>query len=128
MSSVETDKLQRVRQTEPVINSYDSDEAPLSIAESSGQTLASITVSGSSLPDRDEDGSVTVDVSNFTTRRSLINGRARLDSSTGASWDRCGYVQTWWERRRWGRSDLELREWNGRLGALRERTRKHSQM
>jgi hypothetical protein len=25
-----------------------------------------------------------------------------LDSSTGASWDRCGYLQTWWERRRWG--------------------------
>jgi hypothetical protein len=132
MSSVETDKLQRVRQTEPVINSYDSDEAPLSIAESSGQTLASITVSGSSLPDRDEDGSVTVDVSNFTTRRSLINGRARLGSNTGASWDRCGYLQTWWERRRLGafRSGATRMDSYepGRLGTLRERKRKHSQM
>ena len=58
--------MQRARQTERVINSYDSDEAPPLIAESSGQTLTPIAVSGSSLPDRDEDGSATVNISNFT--------------------------------------------------------------
>jgi hypothetical protein len=63
---VETYKLQRAQQTESVINSYDSNEVPLSIANFPGQNLVLISVSGSSLPDRDEDGLVTVNVPNFT--------------------------------------------------------------
>jgi hypothetical protein len=66
MSSVETNNLQTPGQTEPVVNSYVSGEASLSIAHSSGQTLVPITVSGSSLPNRDEAGPVTVDISTFT--------------------------------------------------------------
>ena len=46
--SAETDNLQRANQTEAVVNTNVSDEPPLSIAESSGQTLALATVSASS--------------------------------------------------------------------------------
>ena len=48
MGSAETDNLQRANQTEAVVNTNVSDEPPLSIAESSGQTLALATVSASS--------------------------------------------------------------------------------
>jgi hypothetical protein len=48
---METDKLQRANQTELIVNTYNSDEALLLIAESSGQTLALTTVSALSLPD-----------------------------------------------------------------------------
>ena len=92
--SVETDKQQRVRQTEPVINSYDSDEAPLSIAKSSGQTLASIAVSASTLPDRDEDGWVAVDISNFMTAKIIDKWPSSSGFEYGASWDRCGHLKT----------------------------------
>jgi hypothetical protein len=54
MGSAETDNLQRANQTEPVVNTNVSDEPPLSIAESSGQTLSLTTVSASSLPDLGE--------------------------------------------------------------------------
>ena len=54
--SVETDDLQGANQTEPVVNISNSDEPPLSIAESSGQTLALTTVSVSSLPNLDKGG------------------------------------------------------------------------
>jgi hypothetical protein len=71
MGSAETDKLQRANQTEPVVNTSDSDGAPLSIAESSGQTLALTTVSASSLPDLGEGGPAMVDISNFTAAKIL---------------------------------------------------------
>jgi hypothetical protein len=64
--SVETRNLQRADQTNPVANTDDSDGAPLSIAESSGQIL----VSALSSPDLDEDGPV-IDISNFTTAKIL---------------------------------------------------------
>jgi hypothetical protein len=59
--------LQRSGETEPNVNSYDSGEARLSISDSSGQTLAPVTVPAASLPNRDEDKPVMVDISNFTT-------------------------------------------------------------
>ena len=69
--SVETDNnLQRFGETEPNVNSYDSGEARLSIADSSGQNLAPVTVSAS-LPNRDEDGPVMVNISNFTPTKIL---------------------------------------------------------
>jgi len=66
--SVETDDLQGANQTEPVVNTSDSDEPPLPIAESSGQTLASVTVSALSLPDIGEDDPVMVDISNAVVK------------------------------------------------------------
>src|SRR2546430_16368381 len=54
IDSVETDNLPRANQTKPVININVSDEPPLSVAASSGQTLALTTVSASSLPDLGE--------------------------------------------------------------------------
>jgi hypothetical protein len=71
MGSVETDDLQRAGQTAPVVNTSVFDEAPLSTAESSGQTLALTTVSVSSLPDLGEGDPVMVDISNFTTAKIL---------------------------------------------------------
>jgi hypothetical protein len=63
--SVETDNLQRADQTKPIAIANDSDEPPLSIAESSEQTLALITVSASSLPDLGENSPEIVDISKF---------------------------------------------------------------
>jgi hypothetical protein len=92
------DGLQGASQTAPVVNTPDFDEAPLSIAESSGQTLAPITVSASSLPDLDEGDQVTVDILNFTAAKILDRWPSRLESSTDASSSRCGWLQTWWKR------------------------------
>ena len=69
MGSVKTDKRQRTNQAKPVVNS-DFDK-PLSIAESAGQTLAPTAVSGSSLPDLNKNGAVTVDISNFMATKIL---------------------------------------------------------
>jgi hypothetical protein len=74
IDSGRTDKLQRANQTELIVNTYNSDEAPLSIAESSGQILAPTTVSASSLPDLGDDGPVVVDISNFTAAK-ILNKR-----------------------------------------------------
>jgi hypothetical protein len=41
---MEADNPQRADQIDPVVNTDDSDEAHLSVAESSGQTLAPMTV------------------------------------------------------------------------------------
>jgi len=72
IGSVETDKLQGAGRTAPVINASFFDEAPLSIAESSGQILASITVSSlSNLPGIGEDDPMMIDISYFTTARIL---------------------------------------------------------
>jgi hypothetical protein len=68
IGSAETDNLQRANQTELVANTNISDEPPLSIAESSGQTLALTTVSASSLPDLGEGGPVMVDISNAVVK------------------------------------------------------------
>jgi hypothetical protein len=46
-------------------------EARLSIAESSQQTLAPMTVSPSSLPNAGEDGLVMVDISKLTAAKTL---------------------------------------------------------
>jgi hypothetical protein len=69
--SVETEALQRADQTEPVVNTNDSGEARLPIAESSQQTLAPVTVSPSSLPNAGEDGLAMVDISKLTTAKIL---------------------------------------------------------
>jgi hypothetical protein len=69
MGSVETDKRQRANRTKPAVNTSDSDKPPLSIAESSGQTLASATVS--SLPNLGEGDPVMVNISYFTTAKIL---------------------------------------------------------
>jgi hypothetical protein len=65
--SVETRNLRRADQTNPVANTDNSDGAPLSIAESSGQIL----VLALSSPGLGEDGPVMVDISNFTTAKIL---------------------------------------------------------
>jgi hypothetical protein len=64
--SVKVDDLQGAGRTAPIINTPVFDEAPLSTAESSGQTLASVTVSASSLPNIGEDDPVMIDISCFT--------------------------------------------------------------
>ncbi|OLE53157.1 MAG: hypothetical protein AUG51_14500 [Acidobacteria bacterium 13_1_20CM_3_53_8] len=132
MDSVETDKRQRANQTKPVVNSSDSDKPPLSVAESAGQTLAPTTVSGSSLPDLDKDGPVTVDISNFTATKILD----KRPSPSGVEY-RCELAPLWLsldlvEKTKMGRVQIRNYE-NGliranRLGALRERKRKLLQM
>ena len=63
--------LQGAGRTAPVINTPVFDEAPLPTAESSGQTLASVTVSASSLSNIGEDDPVMIDISCFTTAKIL---------------------------------------------------------
>jgi hypothetical protein len=132
MGSVETDNLQRTNQTESVVNINISDEPPLSIAESAGQTLALSTVSASSLPNPDKGGSVTVDISNFTATK-ILDERS---SSSGVEY-KCEFEPLWLaadlvEKAKIGR--VHIRNYkNGfiqasRLGTLRERKRKISQM
>jgi hypothetical protein len=127
MGSAETDNLQRANQTEPVVN-----EPPLSIAESSGQTLALTTVSASSLPDLGGGGPVMVDISNFTAAKIL----GERPSPSGVEY-RCEFKPLWLaaelvEKAKMGR--VHIRNYkNGlmqanRLGTLRARKRKLSQM
>jgi hypothetical protein len=132
MGSVETDNLQSARQTESVVNTNVSDEPPLSIAKSSGQTLALATVSASSLPDLGEGGPVMVDISNFATAKILDE---RLGPS-GVEY-RCELEPLWLTAELvkevpMGRVHVRSYE-NGlvradRLGTLRERKSNHSQM
>jgi len=128
MGSAETDNLQRANQTEPVVNTNVSDEHPLSIAESSRQTLALTTVSASSLPDLGEGGPVVIDISNFTAAKILDE----QPSPSGVEY-RCEFEPRWLgadlvEKAKMGR--VHIRNYkNGliqanRLGALRERKRK----
>jgi hypothetical protein len=132
MGSAETDNLQRANQTEPIVNINVSVEPPLSIAESSGQTLAPMTVSASSLPDLGEGGPVMVDISNFTAAK-ILDERP---SPSGVEY-RCEFEPRWLaaelvEKAKMGR--VYIRNYkNGliqanRLGTLRERKRKLSQM
>ena len=122
--SAETDKLQRANQTEPVVNTNISDGAP--------QTLALTTVSASSLPDLGEGGPVMVDISNFTAAK-ILDERP---SPSGVEY-RCEFEPRWLaaelvEKAKMGR--VYIRNYkNGliqanRLGTLRERKRKLSQM
>jgi len=50
------------------------------------QALATMTVSASNLPDLGEGGQAIVNISKF----SPTNSRDRMESSTSASWSRCG--------------------------------------
>jgi hypothetical protein len=69
--SVKTDDLQGVGRIAPVVNTSVFDEAPLSTAESSGQTLASVTLSVSSLPNIGKDDPVMIDILCFTIAKIL---------------------------------------------------------
>jgi len=126
MGSAETDNLQRANQTEPVVNTSVFDEPPLSIAESSGQTLALTTVSASSLSDLGENDPVMVDISNFTAAKVLDERPS--PSRIEALWLAADLV----EKAKMGR--VHIRNYkNGliqanRLGTLRERKRKLSQI
>jgi len=125
MGSVETGNLQRADQTNPVANTDDSDGAPLSIA---GQIL----VSALSSLDLGEDGPVMVDISNFTTAKILD----KQSSPFGVKY-RCKLEPLWFpgdlvEKVQMGRVHIRSYENEivraGRLGTLRGRKRKCSQM
>jgi hypothetical protein len=120
--------LQKADQTNPVANTDDSDRAPLSIAESSGQIL----VSALSSPDRGKDWPVMVDISNFTTAKILD----KQSSPFGVKY-RCEFEPLWLpgdlvEKVQMGRVHIRSYENEivraGRLGTLRGRKRKCSQM
>jgi hypothetical protein len=124
MGSAETDKLQRANQTEPVVNTNISDGAP--------QTLALTTVSASSLPDLGEGGPAMVDISNFTAAK-ILDERP---SPSGVEY-RCELEPLWLaadlvERAKIGRVHIRNHKNRlvraDRLGTLRERKRKLSQM
>jgi hypothetical protein len=133
MGSVETDELQGAGRTMPVVNTSVFDEAPLSIAESSGQTLASVTVSSlPNLPDIGEDDPVMIDISYFTTARILD----KRSSPFGVEY-RCELEPLWLPAelvKEVPMGGVRVRNYeNGliradRLGTLRDRKRKHSQM
>ena len=63
--SVETSQLQRAGQMELVVNTNGSNEAPVSIAQCSDQTLTLATVLASSLLDHGESGLPRIDMSRF---------------------------------------------------------------
>jgi hypothetical protein len=133
MDSVETDKLQGASQTAPIVNTSIFDEAPLSITESSEQTLASVTVSSlPNLPDIGEDDPVMIDISYFTTARILD----KRSSPFGVEY-RCELEPLWLPTelvKEMPMGGVRVRSYeNGliradRLGTLRDRKRKHSQM
>jgi hypothetical protein len=130
--SMKTDSLQRADQTDPVVDTDDSDGAHLSIDESSGQILAPITVSALSSPDIGEGGPVMVNISNFTTEKIL----GKRLSPFGVEY-RCELGPVWLSLVLIGKTEMggvQIRSYEngliraGRLGTLRERKRKHSQM
>jgi hypothetical protein len=133
MGSAEIDNLQR-ELIRPSLSSTLMLPTSLlpSIAESSGQTLALTTVSASSLSDLSEGGPVMVDISNFTAAKVLDEWL----SPSGVEY-RCELEPLWlaadlMEKAKMGRVHI----WNyrndliqaNRLGMLRERKRKLSQM
>jgi hypothetical protein len=129
--SVKADDLQGAGQTAPVINTPVFDEAPLSTAESSGQTLASVTVSASSLSNIGENDPV-IDISCFTTAKILD----KRSSPFGVEY-RCELKPVWLSSvlvKEIPMGGVRIRSYeNGliradRLGTLRDRKRKHSQM
>jgi hypothetical protein len=72
--SVETSQLQRAGQMELVVNTNSSNEAPVSIAQCSDQTLALATVLASSLLDHGEGGLPRVDMPRFRPAKILDKG------------------------------------------------------
>jgi hypothetical protein len=129
--SVKADDLQGAGRTAPVVNTPFFDEAPLSTTESSGQTLASVTVSASSLPDIGKDDPV-IDISCFTIAKILD----KRSSPFGVKY-RCELGLVWLSSvlvKEVPMGGVQIRSYEnglirvGRLGTLRERKRKHSQM
>jgi hypothetical protein len=128
--SVETDNLQRAAQTESIIT---FDEAPLSIAESSEQTLSPITASGPSLPDLGEDSLAAVDIWKFRTAK-IVDKRS---SSSGIEY-MCELEPLWLAADSVGKRQMggvHIRGYEngliraGRVATLRVATkRKHSQI
>jgi hypothetical protein len=123
---VQTDKLQRVNQTELIINT--SDGAPLSIAEPSGQILAPTTVLASSLPDLGDDGPVVVDISNFLAAKILDKRPSPFRFEYRCESEPLWLIADLVEKVKMGRVHIRSYE-NGliqanRLGTLRGRKRK----
>jgi hypothetical protein len=129
---VETDNLQSTDQTEPIASTNGSGETHLSIARSSEQTLALVTVSASSLSDAGEDGPAIINVSELATVKVLD----KRSSSSGVEY-KCGLGPLWLavdlaERAQMGRIHIRSYE-NGlvrdrRLKTLRVGKRKFSEM
>jgi len=69
--SLEMDNMQRTDQNASTASIIDSDEAHLSIPESSEQTLAPMIISASRLPDVADDGLATVEISKLMTAKVL---------------------------------------------------------
>jgi hypothetical protein len=131
MDSVETDKLQGAGRTAPVVNTSVFDEAPLSIAESSEQTLASIIVSSlPNLPDIGENDPVIIDILYFTIAR-ILDKR----SNPFKVEYRCELEPLWLPTelvKEMPIKDVRVRSYENRfiradrLRTLRDRKRKHS--
>jgi hypothetical protein len=130
--SVKADDLQGAGRTAPVVNTPVFDEAPLSTAESSGQTLASVTVSASSLPDICKGDPVMIDISCFTLAKILDKRSSPFEVKY-----RCELGPVWLSSvlvKEVPMGGVQIRSYEnglirvGRLGTLRERKRKHSQM
>ena len=130
--SVKADDLQGAGRTASVINTSVFDEAPLSSAESSRQTLTSVTVSASSLPNIGKNDPVVIDISCFTTAK-ILDKR----SSPFKVEYRCELGPVWLSLvlvKEIPMGDVRIRSYENifiradRLGILRDRKRKHSQM
>src|SRR5207248_2871373 len=128
--SVETDNLQSTDQTELIASTNSSGETHLSIARSSEQTLALMTISASSLSDAGEDSPAIIDVSKLTTVKVLDkrSGSSRVEykCELGPLWLAADLV----ERAQMGRIHIRSYE-NGlvrdrRLRTLRVGKRKFS--
>ena len=74
LSSVEMDNLQSTDQTELIVSINGFDKTHLSIARSSEQTLALMTISASSLSNVDEDGLAIINVSKILNKQSSLSG------------------------------------------------------
>jgi hypothetical protein len=130
--SAEADNLQNTDQADPIASTNSSGETHLSITRFSGQTLALMAVSASSLSDVSEDGLVIVDISKLTTVKVL----EKRSSSSGVEY-KCELEPLWLtadmaERAQMGRVHIRNYE-NGlvrdrRLKTLRVGKRKFSEM
>ena len=130
--SVKADDLQKAGRTASVINISVFDEAPFSNVEFSGQTLISMTVSASSLPNISKNDPVVIDISYFTTAKILD----KRSSPFGIEY-RCELGPVWLLLvlvKKISMEGVRIRSYeNGlvrtdRLGTLRDRKKKHSQM
>jgi hypothetical protein len=130
--SAKANDLQGASRTAAIVNTPVFDEAPLSAAESSGQTLASVTVSASSLPNIGKDDPVMINISCFTTAKILD----KRSSPFGVEY-KCELGPVWLSSalvKEILMGGVRIRSYeNGliradRLGTLRDRKRKYSQM